>query len=311
MPRRRSVLLVLGMLVVAAAIVVLGEVEEGVSFSSVLEVWADVLRDADQFGFRLTRVSDQEEMRLGTEIASRLRLRWRENPEWARYVAAVGEGLLPYIHRKGIRYDFHVIESSQINAFALPGGQIFVMTGMLELLLSEAELAAVLGHEISHVDLRHCIERFQYELALKKVGARELGQLAEIGRRLLTVGYNKYQELEADAQGVRLSIEAGYDPEAGALVFNRLKGRFGERTPPKAKTPAGEIIEALEEAMGSYLRSHPPSEERTRRLNSLVVRNRHRLSGRVFYDGVENYRQRIPRTQQEFPGEQHQFPKRG
>ncbi len=59
--------------------------------------------------------------------------------------------------------------------------------------------------------------------------------------------------------------------------------------------------------MGSYFRSHPPSKERTRRLQSIFVKNRQRLKGQVFYWGKGNYRQRIPRTQQEFPGEQSRF----
>lgn len=303
MTRRRTFLLVLGALLLGGAVVLLGEIEQGVNFSPVLEVWADVLRDADQFGLRLTRVSDQEEMEAGRKIADAITGRRNRNPEWTTYVSAVGERLLPHVRRKGIRYEFHVIESGQINAFALPGGQIFIMTGMLDLLQSEAELAAILGHEISHVDLRHCIERFQYELALQKAGARELGQLAEVGRRLLALGYNKYQEIEADAQGVRLSIEAGYDPDAGAVVLNRMRERVGERPSPKAKTPIGEIAQALEEAMGSYLQSHPPFGERMRRLDSMMVTKHQRLSGRTFYVGNENYRQRIARTQQEFPGE--------
>lgn len=307
MIRRYGFLLVLVVLVGGAAIVMLGEVEQDVSLSSVMEVWGDVLRDADQFGFKLTRVSDREEMEAGREISSKVSVWWRENHEWEGYVTAVGETLLPHIERKGIRYRFHVIEAGQINAFALPGGHIFVTTGMLGFLRSEAELASILGHEISHVDLRHCIERFQYELALKKVGAGEIGHLTEIIRRLLTVGYNKYQELEADAQGIRFSIQAGYDPEAAAAVFNRLKERFGEQTSPKAKTPVEEVAQTLGEAVGEYFQSHPPSEERKRRLNGLIDRKRQRLSGRAFYDGVENYRQRIPRARKEFPGEQHRI----
>ena len=242
-------------------------------------------------------------MHVGRELASRVIGWWQEDPTWGPYVSTVGHTLLPYIHRKGIRYEFHVVESRQINAFALPGGQIFVMTGMLEFLRSEAELAAILGHEISHVDLRHCIERFQYELALKKVGARDLGALAEIARRLLTVGYNKYQELEADAHGVRLSIQAGYDPQEGAVVFNRLRERAREQPAQRARTPVGEITQAME----SYFRSHPTSDERARRLDRLIVRNHQRLAGRTFYVGLENYRLRIPRTQQEFPGETRRF----
>ncbi len=304
MTGRAGFVVVLSILIVAGIVVAAGEIERDVSLSSVLEVWGDVLRDADQFGFQLTRVSNEEEMRVGRELAGRVTRWWREDPERAKYVAAVGARLLPHVRRKGIRYEFHVVGSPRINAFALPGGQIYVMTGMLEFLQSEAELAAILGHEMAHVDLRHAIERFQYELALRRVGARELGQMAEVARRLLTIGYNKYQELEADAQGVRVSIEAGYEPEAAATVLFRLAQRFGERARPKPTTPVGEITQALEEAMGSYFESHPRSEERTRRLQHLVLKNRERLKGRVFYRGVENYREQVPRTQKEFPGEQ-------
>ena len=307
MTRRRGFILVLVTLVVGGLLVFIGEIDHGVSLSSVLEIWSDVLRDADQFGFRLTRVSDREEMRVGNELAGRVKGWWHEDPARERYVGVVGQALLAHIHRKGIPYEFHVLESRQVNAFALPGGQIFVMTGMLEFLRSEAELAAVLGHEISHVDLRHCIERFQYELALKKVGARELGALAEIARRLLTSGYNKYQELDADAHGVRLSLLAGYDPEAGAVVFNRLKERSREPPPPRAQTALGEITQAMEQAMESYFRSHPTSDERARQLDRLVATNRRRLVGETFYVGVENYRRQIPRTQQEFPDERRRF----
>lgn len=307
MEGRRGPVLVLLMVLIGGAAVWLGEVEQGVDFSVVLETWADVLRDTDQFGLQLTRVSDREEMELGRRIADSVLRRRREHPEWGRYVTAVGKALLPGVRRPGIRYEFHVVESSSINAFALPGGQIFILTGMLEFLESEAELAAILGHEIAHVDLRHCIERYQYRLALRKVGAGEVGQLAEIARRLVTVGYTKYQEVEADAQGVRLSIQAGYQPEAGAAVFGRLRTRFERPTPRRPRTPAGELGRAMEEALGSYFKSHPASDDRARRLTSLVSANRQRLAGRPFYVGVENYRQRIARSQQEFPGEQRRL----
>lgn len=211
--------------------------------------------------------------------------------------------LLPHIRRQGIRYEFHVIESPHVNAVALPGGQVFILTGMLEFLQSEAELAAILGHEISHVDLRHCVERYQYELALQRVGLQAAGRLAELGRRLIAGGYTKYQELEADAHGLRVSIEAGYAPAAGAAVFERLKRRRGDQTPPKSATPVAELAQTLEQAVSSYSRSHPLSDERMRRMDALVAKNRGRLSGREFYIGAENYRQRVPRTQQEFPSE--------
>jgi len=295
--------LVVALLLIGGVVVSLGDIDQGVDLSSALETWGDVLRDADQFGLQLTRVSDREEMEVGQRIARLFAAGRQERSEWGTYVSAVGDSLLPHIRRKGIRYQFHVIDSPHVNAFALPGGQVFILTGMLEFLQSEAELAAILGHEISHVDLRHCIERYQYAVMLKRVGLSEVGQLADLARRLVAAGYGKYQELEADAHGVRLSIEAEYNPEAGAAVFERLKGRASERTPPKPTTPIAELAQTLEQALSSYHQSHPLSEERLRRLNALLTKNRERLSGRAFYIGVENYQQRIPRSQQELPSE--------
>lgn len=301
MTSRRGFLATLGVLLAGGTAAGLGETEQSVDFGAVLETWADVLRDADQFGFRLTRVSDREEMALGREVVERVAW-WREDPDWTRYVGGVGVGLAPYVHRHGIGYTFHAVEAGAINAFALPGGHVFVFTGMLAFLRSEAELAAILGHEMAHVDLRHCIERYQYELAARKAGVGEIGQLAEVARRLVTVGYRQYQELEADAQGVRMTAEAGYDPAAGPALFRRLGERVGERAAPRPRTPVEEAGQAVGRAMGSYFRSHPSSAERSRRLDGLVARAQRR-AGRPFYEGIENYRRRVPRRQQEFPGE--------
>jgi len=271
-----------------------------VDLSSVMEVWGDVLRDADRFGLQLTRVSDREEMALGEKASG---YRKQGNEEWTAYVSAVGQTLTPHVRRKGIRYQFHVIESGAVNAMAQPGGRIYVTTGMLRFLKTEAELAAILGHEIAHVDLRHCIERFQYQIALKRVGVGDIGQLADIARRLVSVGYSKYQELEADATGVRLGIQAGYDPEAGAVVFQRLKQLHGEPEPAKANNPVSEVIQAAGEAIVAYPHSHPMSAERERRLDELVEKNRRRLTGQNFYVGRANYEQKIPRSQSRLPGE--------
>lgn len=305
MKDRIGLILALLLLLAGGFATYLGETgPQRVDLSSVMEVWGDVLRDADRFGLQLTRVSDREEMALGEKASG---YRKPENEEWAAYVSAVGQTLTPLIRRKGIRYQFHVIESGAVNAMAQPGGKIYVTTGMLRFLKTEAELAAILGHEISHVDLRHCIERFQYEIALKRVGVGDIGQLADIARRLVSVGYSKYQELEADATGARIGIQAGYDPEAGAVVFQRLKQLHGEPKPAKAKNPVTEVIQAAGEAIVAYPHSHPMSAERERRLNELVEKNRRRLAGQNFYVGRANYEQKIPRSQRRLPGEERRM----
>lgn len=298
---------VLALLLFGAIFTAIRPSDARVNLSSILSLWSDTRRDADQVGMRLTRLSDADEMRVGDDLAPSV-LSWaKEDPAASAYVTDVAGTLLPHVERRGIRYTFHVIDSPQINAFAMPGGQVFVTTGLLGFIETEAELAAVLGHEISHVDLRHCVERYQYQYRLKKAGMPEAGWIVEMAHRLATLGFSPYQESEADLNGERLAIESGYDPDAPATLFKRMQIKFGEPAPQPAATPSGEVEQAVGAAIGSYFRTHPPSADRARELNFMVVRHRRDLNGRRFYIGQVNLQQRIARIRQEFPDEFRTF----
>ena len=301
MPRIRFVI-VLALLAAGATLASLGTPDRDVSLASLVDLWSDALRDTDQIGMHLTRVSDAEEMKIGADLARGLTGSSVTDSAAEAYVTEVAQPLLKHVRRGGIQYQFHVIDSPQINAFALPGGQVFVMTGLLNFAQSEAELAAVVGHEMSHVDLRHCIERYQYEIKLRKIGAPEVGSMVEFAHRIATAGFSRYQELDADAQGERLSIEAGYDPGAGAALFTRMKAQFHEPDRERATTPAGEMTQAAGEAIGSYFRTHPPSDERARKLNEMVAGRRGE-----YYVGKENLHERVAKGRKEYPGEMRKF----
>src|SRR5438552_17151815 len=101
-----------------AVVGTLGTADCDVRLSSLVELWSDALRDADQVGMKLTRVSDAEEMRIGSNLARGI-TETEDGAETA-YVKAVAQPLLAHVRRRGIHYEFHVIESPQINAFALP-----------------------------------------------------------------------------------------------------------------------------------------------------------------------------------------------
>jgi predicted Zn-dependent protease len=277
------------LLVTGGAAAWLGDLDPDVNLSSATEVWADVLRDADQVGLRLTRMSAAREMDLGNRLVSFD----PGPPDRAQqdYVAAVGSALVPYVRRTGIRYRFHVLDSAEENAFALPGGHVFIYTGLLAQIHSEAELAYVLGHEMAHVDLRHAVEQYQDEVVLERVRAPRAAKIAEVVRRVAARGYSKFQELEADAEGLRLCSQAGYDPEAAVRLYRRFRPAAPET---RAANPLAEAAEATRDQLSSYFNTHPPDAERIRRLEELAGRNSKRLAGQPVYGGVGNYRNQIP-----------------
>jgi predicted Zn-dependent protease len=150
------------------------------------------------------------------------------------YVQVVGNRLANVSHREGLIYRFTVLDSSTINAFALPGGYIYITRGLMAYLNSEAELAAVLGHEIGHVTARHGV-RQQSAAQVTNLGylvgsiffpelrAAPSRQLFNIFGGALLSGYGREHELESDGLGAEYLARAGYDPKAMIDVIRVLK----------------------------------------------------------------------------------------
>jgi len=296
MSPRISATIVAALLTAGSAATWVGKPEHEVSMTSVGELWSDVFRDADQFGLQLTRVSAKEEMTLGDKMSRGIVRGSTTSPMWEVYVNAVGQSLAKHAKRSDIRYQFHVIDAPIHNAFALPGGQIFVYTGLLESMRSEAELAGVLGHEIAHVDLRHCIEHYQYRMRVPG------GELLKIAQSFMQIGYAQYQEMEADKAGLRMALVAGYDPQGTLDLFARVfRAALPNQLSPN--TPLEELAGLTSSMLTDYFRSHPPTPERMRRLSALIEEYRSEHRGQRQYRGVENFRRKTARAQKEYDGE--------
>lgn len=279
-----------------AAATWLGNPDRAISMTSVGELWADVFRDADQLGLQLTRVSAKEEMALGQQLARNIVRGTTTSPMWEVYVNAVGQSLVKHVKRTDVRYEFHVVDAPVANAFSLPGGQVFLYTGLLEKMQNEAELASVLGHEIAHVDLRHCIERYQYRMRLPG------GEIGELAHLFMRTGYAQYQEIDADTAGLRMTLATGYDPVGGLDLFRRVfRSRFENQVSPA--TPLEELADLAQSALTDYFQSHPPTPERIRRLSAQIEEYRREHKGQRCYRGVENFRRKTARAQQQFDGE--------
>jgi predicted Zn-dependent protease len=247
------------------------KVEASASPEAILYLVADTEKELTRMPVRFTRMSDADEIRIGDELASFYALgQQQENQQTSvveKYLNQVGAPLASRAHRK-LPYKFHYIPSSYfINAFALPGGHIYVGGGLLALMDSEDELASVLGHEIEHVDHYHCAERAQQEEALRRI---PFGGLVAIPMEVFEAGYSKDQELEADREGVRLAVEAGYSANGAIRMFETFERLFREYQ-ARAKTPQQELTQVALQTLEGYFRSHPLPSERIAQVHKMIA----------------------------------------
>jgi len=244
-------------------------------------------------------VEDQE-VRIGREFRreARKKLKLVHHPEVERYVNQVGQRLVSTVGPQPFDYRFFVVENSQLNAFAVPGGSIYVHTGLIERITSTDELAGVLGHEIVHVKGHHAVRMSSGPdpislLSLLGVflggagpqAAVALGQALAVTRQL---SYNRQLEQEADTLGVKYMAGAGYDPQA-AVSF--LKSMDRDRAlnpieiPPYLMTHplTPERIAGVESAIRSFALKQPKSEsvDPMKKIQTLLRLERHEVDAVV------------------------------
>lgn len=183
-------------------------------------------------------VSEAQEIAMGRGIASNLlgAAPLLDNKPVQKYVNQVGRWLTLNAERPDLPWHFSVLDDEDVNAFAAPGGYIFITKGLLARMKSEAELAGVLAHEISHVLKRHHVEairkstRTSLITGLAKDSLRQSGvspvltNLIGVGTELYARGLDKHDEYEADRMGVVIAARAGYDPYGLPAVLQTLQG---------------------------------------------------------------------------------------
>ena len=296
---------VLGLNLLAGAVLLANSSQYRVNFDSLLAIWSDFARDADKVGLAFTRLSTAEEVQVGDAIARAYYARDTEvGTPLARYVSQVGEKVAAGALRHDMPYRFHVYESPQINAFAIPGGHVFVTTGMLRYINTEGELASVLGHEVSHIDLRHAVERVQMQIRLQRV-IGDLSGLIELAHGLVTVAYSQQEENEADRNGMLLMANAGYSPVESIGLFVRMEQRLS-RPVPITETGGGpetEVLSGLGKLLKDYFKTHPDWTDRVSELGKVLHQNERAWSGKAFCVGEWNYAALIPCFETQHPEE--------
>lgn len=205
------------------------------------------------------------------------------NPKVQAYVNELGQRLAKESHRQNLEWHFTVLDSPEINAFALPGGYIYVTRGIMAYMESEADLAGVIGHEIGHVTARHGAQRATRQqtaglgvlaasvlgVVLESQGLRGAGDLISQGSQGLAAGYiasyGRDQELQADKLGAEYLSRTHFDPKNMVDVITVLKNQ--ERFAEDAARAEGRAAPSR----GGWLASHPSNDQRLRDIQQIAA----------------------------------------
>ncbi len=214
--------------------------------------------------------SEGQEIRLGAEAQPEFLRDYGgpiPSPAVQAYVNNLGQQLARESERAGLPWEFHVVDSNVINAFALPGGKIFLTRGILAKFKSEAELAGVLGHEIGHVTAQHMGQQMSQRLVVSGVliglgvaaqtsdedWLKIMGVGTQIGGSLYLLSFGRDQEMQADELGVRYMTRLGYNP----MGLVRVMEMFREEESAGGRPP-------------EFLSTHPAPQSRIDRLMSHI-----------------------------------------
>ncbi len=197
--------------------------------------WQSVLNQAERLATDAA-LPVAKEKQLGKKLAKEVEKenKLHKSKELQEYVAKVGKKVAAKAKDtpKGISYTFKVIDDDEsVNAFALPGGHIYVYTGLLKLASDEAELAGVLGHEVAHVSQRHIAERLMAQVGLEGLIGMATGKNSEgltalaanLAGQGALLSFGRDQESDADVHGLPYAVAAGYDPMGFVRLFEKLK----------------------------------------------------------------------------------------
>ena len=215
----------------------------------------------------LSLVSEEQEIQMGQQAAVETRQQIGLVPDnnLQSYVKAIGLDLAKKTERPNLPWSFDVVDDPAVNAFALPGGFIFVTRGLLTYMNSEAELASVMGHEIGHVTAKHSVHQMsQAQLAQLGLGigsvlssdVAKLSGIASQGLQLLMLKYSRDDESQADELGFRYALNNGYDIRAMRSMFQMLE-RVGEGS-GQGKLP-------------NWLASHPDPADRLAKTDERIA----------------------------------------
>lgn len=221
-------------------------------------------------------ISSEREIAMGQAVAHRVEEEFTlvRDPELLERLDRVSQKIVQVADRKSLAYSFSIVEMKEPNAFALPGGPVYVTPKLLEMAQSDDELAAVVAHEVGHIAAKHSIKRMQTAMGMQLFQLIAVGtgaasgpdsRIMDLAFASLLTAYSQADELEADRLSAKYLKEAGFDPSAAITFMERMRDH-------SFKEPQRRF---------SYFRTHPFFADRIR-----VIRQA--TEGRITFDDYIN-----------------------
>ena len=211
----------------------------------------------------------EEELLLGKEVHKQVskEIRFVTDEKSVEKIKLLSKPILEMRLRKEITYNFFIIKSDEVNAFAHVGGYIYINKGLIDFFTSDAELQFVIGHEIAHVDLNHCTKKIAYAARAQQVGGNIAQSMATLAYSTISLGYSKEDEFEADEKSFQWLIKNKLSRDKALLGVRKLvvlsEKNEQNRTPANVKP--NDILAKID----NHFTTHPQASERLLRLEKL------------------------------------------
>ena len=213
-------------------------------------------------------VSTQQEVQMGQEYSAQVnqQLPIISDPELVRYINVLGDSIAKLADDRQLEWHFYIVDSKEVNAFAIPGGYVYVNRGLIERVDKMDQLAGVLGHEIGHVVKRHSVKQMEQAqkanigvtlaCVLTKICQSQAAQAGiQVAGGALFAKFSRDDETEADVEGVKNVVRAGIDPHGMPEMFEKLLEERRTR-------PAG---------VDAWFLTHPLEEDRIAQTNKIIA----------------------------------------
>jgi predicted Zn-dependent protease len=204
----------------------------------------------------ITALSDEEENAIGEELDKQISQDLRFTREKKFNIKIIFNNLSQYVERTKINYNYKIVRTDEVNAYAIAGGNMYINTGILDFLDDEDEIAFVIAHEISHNEKRHCIKRVQYAVLASSVDP-SFGEIVQVAYGMYSMPFSKYDEFDADENGVKIMLKAGYKKSGAVSFFEKLEKLEKEYGTDQR------------DALNDFISSHPTARERRDRVINL------------------------------------------